>query len=280
MATLAFETYVSCPRCTTSVPVNALVPRLTCSACQGEVVPDKLLHELKREPFWARLLQRRSISVEDVSLKGEIAWGEPLCPSCKALLPLPAALEAAAASGHLDCPACARRIVVRQVPAELIPPGLDYVTHLVGEEPSLLPGAAATVVPPETAKPILFPCPSCNASLPVDGSSRTVECTYCHANAYLPDDLWRKLHPVRTISRWYIHVDAESPRVKAYRKASRLSSWSILLFWVCFAATLAGFFSLGGLLRWAVGGLFALGAVFWFFAGIRWNAQSEGENWP
>jgi hypothetical protein len=280
MATLALEIHVVCPKCTTSVPVNALVSHVTCSGCQAEVALDKLQHELRRERFWARLMLGRSVSADDLSLKGDIAWGEPLCPGCKAVLPLPADLEAASRVGHISCPACASQIAVRRVPSELLPAEVTYVTHLIGEDPSLLPGRPGTLTARKSSTPVVFTCPSCNASLPVDGSSRTVECEYCHSKAYLPDDLWRTLHPVQTISRWCLVADAESPRARGYRRANRLNSWSIVFTWVFFLAALGAFFSLATPFRWFAAGALLLGAVFWFFIGIRWSAQSEGETWP
>jgi hypothetical protein len=108
---------------------------------------------------------------------------------------------------------------VRPGPRDLLPPGPDFVTHLVGGDPDLLPGPAATVAAPAAAKPILFPCPAGNPSLPVDGAARTVECTCCKATAYLPNDLWRRLHPVRRINRWHVWVLEDSPVLRDFRKA-------------------------------------------------------------
>ncbi len=80
---------------------------------------------------------------------------------------------------------------------------------MLGEDPSELPSAVRgePTAPAASTRPVRFPCPSCDASLSVDGSSRTVECSYCHTSAYLPDDLWRRLHPVRTARRIQLLLD-------------------------------------------------------------------------
>jgi hypothetical protein len=56
-------------------------------------------------------------------------------------------------------------------------------------------------------KPILFTCPSCGGNLKIDGSERTITCSFCDSSIYLPDDLWHRMHPVKTVSRWYILMD-------------------------------------------------------------------------
>lgn len=281
MPTLGLALHLPCPKCVSPIPVGALVERLTCDACQADVAPTAFLEKMASEAFWSRLLLRGPGGrLDELGLEGEMVWAEPRCPGCEATFALPASLEDAAARGHLDCPKCGKPVVVRRVPRGLVPDRADYLSYLVGEEAALLPGAAGSAAPSGAVEPILFTCPQCSASLPVDGSDRTVECSYCHASLFLPDALWRRLHPVRTISRWSVVVDPDSPRARSYRRANRLNSWSILFTWAFFFAAVFSFVQLGGLLRWLVGGAFAAGWVLWFLIGIRWHAQSEGSSWP
>jgi DNA-directed RNA polymerase subunit RPC12/RpoP len=285
MATFVFELHRDCLKCAQPIPINALVSRLTCSSCLNEAdLPRKFWQSITSEAFWARVMlnrtKGRAVSIPSDEVKGQMGWGEPLCPRCKAPLHLPGALEAAATSGHLDCPGCGQPLAVRPVPRNIIPPQVDYLLYAIGEEPALLPGAAAAIPTPASTKPLLFPCPACNASLPVDGASRTVECTYCRSNAYLPDDLWRRLHPVRTISRWYLWIDEESPRVKGYLRADSLQNWLILVFWLLVVAAIGAFAATTGTWRWGLGVLFSLMAVLSFLASVRAGAKSVGDSFP
>jgi hypothetical protein len=34
--------------------------------------------------------------------------------------------------------------------------------------------------------------------------ARLCPCSFCRADVYLPDDLWRRLHPAKVVQRWYI----------------------------------------------------------------------------
>jgi hypothetical protein len=74
---------------------------------------------------------------------------------------------------------------------------------------------------PEVAnepRPVVMACPNCSASLSIStGNERTTTCQYCKTDIYLPDDLWRRLHPVKKAERWYIEYEGESPAARSYR---------------------------------------------------------------
>ena len=259
MAAIALEVHHACPKCASPVPINGLVPKLTCGACQAEL-DNPLLAELARPGYYVKafdvLRKIRSGGAGDptirggtdsagelrgiiqpagrTSVSGKISWQDPVCPRCETPLPVAEQLEVATAAGRILCPRCGEEggaITVRRVPRELVSPSVDFVTHVIGEDPDLLPGPSANVAAPAAAKPVLFLCPACNASLPVNGSSRTVECSYCHASVYLPDELWRRLHPARRIGRWYLWVREDSPTLRAYSAAGRWANvWMVVLF--------------------------------------------------
>jgi hypothetical protein len=46
-------------------------------------------------------------------------------------------------------------------------------------------------------------CPSCAAGLQITAADqRTTTCAYCKASVYIPDDLWRQLHPAKQARGW------------------------------------------------------------------------------
>lgn len=54
-------------------------------------------------------------------------------------------------------------------------------------------------------KPIVMACPQCGGTLKATAESeRIMPCAYCNVDVYLPDAVWRKLHPARTIQEWFI----------------------------------------------------------------------------
>ena len=111
-------------------------------------------------------------------------------------------LAAADLDGDVFCPGCGRRTSARPPPdwlREIAP----AVVALIGEQTTV----EATSAPATEAMTIH--CMSCGGTLPVDGTTRTVHCTYCATDNLLPDPLWLRLDPAATVSRWYVVIDAD-----------------------------------------------------------------------
>ena len=52
-------------------------------------------------------------------------------------------------------------------------------------------------------KPIAMPCPSCGGGLTIKhDTDRTVTCQFCSTSVFIPDALWVRLHPTKTMLRW------------------------------------------------------------------------------
>jgi hypothetical protein len=109
-------------------------------------------------------------------------------------------MKAAVNTGHFACPGCSKSIRVRQATelAKTIIPEADLLVHEdeIGEK---LPEYGQPA-----AKPVMFSCLSCGGALKVDGKSRTVTCTQCNNDNYLPDALWLRLHPAKVSHAFFI----------------------------------------------------------------------------
>jgi predicted RNA-binding Zn-ribbon protein involved in translation (DUF1610 family) len=142
---------------------------------------------------------------------------------------------------------CGAGVAVRSLPRQLVARAEAFFTHLIGEDPALVGVTAPSRVDGRT-EDVLFPCPHCGDSIPVNAASnRIVKCHACSTSAYLPDDLWKHLHPIRVAERWYAWVD--EARLQRYwtRRSTldRAGTWSAV----------AGLFSLvlfGGLILFGV----------------------------
>lgn len=65
--------------------------------------------------------------------------------------------------------------------------------------------AAKSPVTARADRPVSFGCPDCGANLKIKVESpRILECQYCKTDLFLPDALWRALHPVRKRAAWYV----------------------------------------------------------------------------
>jgi len=127
------------------------------------------------------------------------AHGIPCFCKCSALEPwegFTAARVAAMTKGSatLFCGECGEGQLVRTPPQWALGVQPDLAL-LVGEV-----GASALDAP----KPVVFACPSCSASLNVDGQKRIVRCRFCESDVYLPDDLWIHVNPAAKRARWWM----------------------------------------------------------------------------
>ncbi len=213
MRTTAVRIRTSCSSCGGPLPLNALAPRPACPACGAQ-------NELG-DGFWTAILgdeRLRSCTIytggREVAL--EAGGGPPACHACGAAIPEEDAL-AGADAGSVACGGCGAPTLLRVPPRALAIAGFRL---LVGEDGTQLaaPGGAAVRAPGAAPRPVAFHCPTCGGVLRVDGSARLVTCEYCSGAAYLPDDLWRLLHPAPPVRTWYL-LREPGARGRALREA-------------------------------------------------------------
>lgn len=206
----------TCQHCGAGLPLNGPVAEPICVACNQQNSFD--------EDLWTRLLIRPYMSYE--SNEGELAWAHdsvklqhgnwraelPACPGCRA--PLPEDLingQTVEAPLTFPCPACQHANTAAPVPEWVTQFAPRAVRMYNAETVSTASGAVA--VNDEAAKPVLFACAQCGANLKITAEAeRTITCEFCQASIYLPDGLWRKLHPVKTTTRWYLRYDHVLPK--------------------------------------------------------------------
>jgi hypothetical protein len=72
-------------------------------------------------------------------------------------------------------------------------------------------GAGAAPHVEDAARPVVMACPHCGGALRLSGESeRLVPCQFCKADVYLPDDLWRRLHPAKTVREWFVRFEGKT----------------------------------------------------------------------
>ena len=130
-------------------------------------------------------------------LRYELAYGKrfPRCQKCKSELEKDqywdfGEILAAVPAGHIKCKRCGEPHTVRKEG--------EFVDKIVGPDVIALVGEieAPKADASKAGKVMMFACLACGAGLKADGSSRSVECTYCNADNFLPNELWMRLHPV------------------------------------------------------------------------------------
>ncbi len=220
MIGLCVELMAECGGCRQPVAVNALVTSVLCSRCSKPVsLPverwKSLLEDVIAKAPKMALKEGRTSTIMSGTGTLNLMYGRmnPRCEACKTELVLAAALEQArSTNGYAGCPSCQRWIAIRVPPGDLLAQVAPGVTCLIGEDPGQLSGQPTAMQTPNAASPVFFPCPQCGGGLKVDGSNRMVACQFCGGSAYLPDDLWQRLHPAVAAARWYLLFDDAAAR--------------------------------------------------------------------
>jgi hypothetical protein len=197
-----------CDECGNDYPVNGMVESVRCTRCGDDQRAPRAFWSAYLAEEVARAREPGAVAGGNVLAGGHGActrqlWGiPPLCRKCATLLEWSAVLEAwnRAASGASTTVACQGCGELHR--ARLPPPLAAGVFPGIG----LLLAETATVAAAgaEPAKPVVFKCPSCMASLQIDGVRRIVRCTFCESDVYLPDDLWLHFNPATRRGRWWM----------------------------------------------------------------------------
>jgi len=190
-----------CGQCGGPMPLNGPLLNWHCNNCQQTtpVEPDYwtttldgLFEEYGEEKGEYMLAFEASVS---------FATEKPRCAKCKE--PLPVDEVAVGTLGNIFCPSCGAPTPTAPAPdwmRSACPSAVQFYGAEV--EGGAVPAAIAT---PEAAKPVMLTCPSCNGALRITPDAmRTTTCQFCSTDVYLPDDLWKRLHPARIAGMWYV----------------------------------------------------------------------------
>lgn len=248
MTTLAVRAHTTCSSCAHPVPLWALASEVRCTTCDHlQTLPISAWEWMLDVPIpedgsdgRSRLERLASQGAarhasEGSTVRAEIERADVRCPTCESpdIALGSGAIPHDATPTKAPCNRCGADVLVRRLPELLEVAFLNEdrarapVALLIGEDDAAVDGAPHAV--PAT-EPVLVGCPACGAPMPVDGTTRTVGCTFCHARSVLPDDVWRELRPPRLIRTWYVWIDdAECTRRASERSRANLAraaEWS------------------------------------------------------
>ena len=211
-----------CPSCGNPVPLNGPVRSTSCPTCLFEVkIPKDILDLMidldfgravtwTASPHTTETLELPSLGPITAQVE-RTSHPEAFCIAC--LSPLGVHRQAwQQPSLEVSCPSCELTNTFVECP-EFLTESSVSVTHVAGLElESNIPADSAPKYS-EAMKPVAISCPSCGGGLMITAESqRTTLCEYCGTSVYLPDDLWRQLHPVKKAECWEV-VYQFTPRV-------------------------------------------------------------------
>ncbi len=206
-----FTTRVDCPFCGQPVPLNAPLERSHCAACLRDFpVPGEIFRRLlvRFDDLYPNGEPSALAAIAGLQVHVTSAASAPSCEKCGTAFDLAGVARDALHTFH--CTACGDAAVGFPPPPwlqALVP----TATYVAVTDASALPGATAAAPARDASHPVVLPCPQCGAPLHITSdSARTLPCEYCKTDVYLPDDLWRRLHPMKTMAPWFVRFEGAS----------------------------------------------------------------------
>ena len=196
------ECSIKCPKCDNPMPLNGPIETAHCEHCLSDTeIPNEYWTDILRELF-----DELRKGMEEGTGSGSTIFGmfntslvtarfDPYCYECKTGFEVD---ETVSKPYKHNCEKCRNVIEVRPGPDwlnEAFPPGTILIAADMRE------GGGE---PAAASEPIAFVCPQCGGALIVDGTERVLPCEFCGIKVYLPDDLWRRMHPVKKKERWWV----------------------------------------------------------------------------
>lgn len=220
----AFTFRTQCRHCGHPVPVNLPARETHCPSCQQTTpLPAAAFVDLLYafDDDHAELAEGTSYphndDVEGLPVTATFRrMVKPLCEKCKQ--PYREERIAEGESKDIFCSSCGDPASTTPVAAwlrEAVPQARQIVS--VDRGAGRGEGPAPEIE--SEVRPVVMACPSCGGSLSVTKeSSRMLPCQYCPAEVYLPDPVWLRLHPARTVREWYVRFEGPTrPELAAQR---------------------------------------------------------------
>ncbi len=198
MKLFTFTLKFDCDKCGEMIAVNGPARTSTCSSCQKQqaLTPSR----------WGETIctSRRGYStMDDVYRCKGYETREPRCPKCDKHFPFDETVVGQDTQIH--CPHCGLAITTFPAP-DWLKQELPAVVQLVGadrEGPES--GGVSLDTNEQASRPVMLNCPNCAAPLRITAEAeRTIICEHCGVDVYLPDGVWKRLHPVHTVHPWSI----------------------------------------------------------------------------
>jgi predicted RNA-binding Zn-ribbon protein involved in translation (DUF1610 family) len=209
-----FELITKCNSCGNPVPITGPFQKTVCPSCFNDVQ----VHSESFADFFNSFDEEYSSLDHGQGSGGTVIGGrgsfeyaywrlEPRCSDCKNKFPE----HDSKTEGKFNCPKCGKEYYV--FPAskeiqELSPSVTQFITFekVNGKDDK------STVNPDESKQSlVVMSCPKCGGAVTVtEMSERIMKCEYCTTEVYVPDAVWKRLHPVKQKVEWFVKLEGKT----------------------------------------------------------------------
>ena len=180
----------ACPFCSQPVFINTPARNIACRSClRDSAIPGNVWKNIRDAGLGVgRFMGPINLLIE----KGR---KPPVCSKCQE--PLPTDDVATGSTAPVTCASCGTVHSTFPLP--------KWLTWSKNAEQVFASEDVGKTAGPDGFKPVAISCIKCGAPLEVTPTTpRNAACGYCNTVQYLPDQLWRSIHPVTIKQPWYI----------------------------------------------------------------------------
>ncbi len=206
MKSFTFTLRASCRKCGDPLPVNGPLHSTVCENCfaDNKLTPAIWAMQIAAADEGSRILNNPYICLPADTR-------DLHCPGCEK--PFPIDRDLLGKDTVQTCPHCKAGIMTFPAPRWMkkeLPRSVQVFCTERDEDEHTKKEISLPAI--ETGgKPIVFSCPSCGAGLKAGvNTERFIPCGHCDSEVYIPDLIWKRLHPVRVMQPWTIVYEGRS----------------------------------------------------------------------
>jgi ribosomal protein S27AE len=189
--------------CAMPIPLNGPTNLVRCLSCKRETPTDELFETIALANMRVKPKENYQYAAFDDP--------SPECARCGNGVSIAPYLAKHGASTTLPCGSCGARTATYPAPPWL-KAHFPNVLQVFGGDADIAHQHGGVDLPVDQAgtKPVAMACPKCGGGLTIGpDTERTVACQFCSASVFIPDALWKELHPVKTMLRWTLTFTGE-----------------------------------------------------------------------
>jgi Zn finger protein HypA/HybF involved in hydrogenase expression len=210
----SFKIRTECPECAHPVPLNEPQLEVHCSTCLSDFklapsVWGKIFEHFEKNHL--RLMSSDTHREFDFQGRKVILDMEIKTPACeKCHKQFPAELITTNIDSTFNCPSCGDSATIFSSP-EWLHQYCNTASKIISTDEIHRDQKGIPLKPEDDEVAIALACPQCGGALKIDSKSeRLYPCDFCKMEIYLPDAIWKKLHPVKKMKDFYVRFNGAS----------------------------------------------------------------------
>jgi hypothetical protein len=200
--TVQYKVKIKCKECGTFIPLNGPAEELECHECYTiHKISDRVWESLFSDSKYDEYSTEISMAYEELIVMGlDLKHMAPQCQNTKCKAELVIDSNILGKESVLICPKCKKEHLSYPVPEFMEKYSVSFQKPV-----QIISGENFQSRQDLAVKSIAVKCISCGASMKVSHKTpRICTCEHCQTQQYLPDGIWKQLHPVKRRKPWYI----------------------------------------------------------------------------